>query len=398
MRLPAVCRTATVLASLLTLIPFALGQQASPSLQPPRFVFVVEAVPNGIYGFAVDPTTGILTPTAQGLVQLTFAPSGVASDQGGHRLYVGDLGGNVSGFNIDAGSGFLSAVPGSPFAAGDTISGIAVYPFGKFVFASLRHGGVAVFRAAATGALTEVPDSPFPTVTGTNALTLSQGSYLFIAEGVPGAQLPIPSYIDGFAVDPTTGALTAVPNSPYQMNPVSDACSVVPKDLLAVSGRYLYVADAYESAVSGFAIGSTGALTELKNSPYKPICADNTNVNNLNQPAGITVEPTHRFLYGADASPNSVNLAAYRIRHSGDVGTLAFLTTTASSTNCGFKLRADPSGKFVYGFGNTSANCSGAPVLSAFAIDSATGQLTPITMPANVLGAPVDLAVTPPAK
>ena len=182
------------------------------------------------------------------------------------------------------------------------------------------------------------------------------------------------------------------------MNPVADACSVVPSDLIAVSGRYLYVADAYESAISGFAIDPTGALTELKTSPYKPICADNTNVNNLNQPAGIAVEPTHRFLYGADASPNSVNLAIYRIRHSGDVGTLAFLTTTDASTNCGFKVRADPSGKFVYGFGNTSANCSGAPVLAAFAIDSVTGQLTPITMPANVLGAPFDLAVTPPAK
>jgi len=398
MRLTVICRTSSVLASLLTLIGLASGQQASQALQSPRFLFVVEAVPNGIYGFAVDPTSGVLTPTAQGLVQVTSPPSGVASDQGGRRLYVGDLGGNVSVYNIVAASGFLSAVPGSPFAAGDTISGIAVHPFGKFVFVSLRHGGVAVFRAAATGALTKVPGSPFPTVTGTNALTLSQGGYLFVGEGVAGAQLPIASYIDGFVVDPTTGVLTPVPNSPYQMNPVSDACSVVPSSLMAVSGRYLYVADAYESAVSGFAIDSTGALSELSDSPYKPICADNTNVYNLNQPAGIAVEPTHRFLYGADASPHSLNVAIYRIRHFGAVGSLAFLTTTGPSTNCGFKLRADPSGKFVYGFGNTSANCSGAPVLTAFSIDSVTGQLTPITMPANVLGAPVDLAVTPPAK
>lgn len=394
----AIYRTSVVLASLLAVFGFAWGQQASQSLQPPRFLFVVEVLPNGIFGFAVNPSTGIPTPTAQGLVQIASEPSGVASDQGGRRLYVGDLGGNVSGFDIDAGTGFLSAVPGSPFAAGDTISGIAVHPFGKFVFASLRHGGVAVFRATANGALTKVPGSPFPTVTGANALTLSQGKYLYVGEGVAGAQLPIASYIDGFVVDPTTGALTAVPNSPYLMNPVSDSCSVVPSDLITVLGRYLYVADAYESAVSGFAIDGTGALTELHNSPYKPICADNTNVNNLHQPAAITVEPTHRFLYGADASPSSLNVATYRIRHFGDVGTLAFMTTTAPSTNCGFKLRADPSGKFVYGFGNTSANCSGAPVVAAFAIDSVAGQLTPITMPANVLGAAIDLAVTPVAK
>jgi 6-phosphogluconolactonase (cycloisomerase 2 family) len=88
-------------------------------------------------------------------------------------------------------------------------------------------------------------------------------------------------------------------------------------------------------------------------------------------------------------------VAQYGITHSGAIGTLAFLTTTPSGTNCGFKLRADPSGKFVYGFGNTGSNCSGAPVIAAYRIDAATGQLTPLSITANILGAATDLAVTP---
>ena len=94
------------------------------------------------------------------------------------------------------------------------------------------------------------------------------------------------------------------------------------------------------------------------------------------------------------AAPNSLNLAMYGVTHFGYVGTLAFLTITETGTNCGFKLRADPSGKFDYGFGNTAADCSGAPLVAGCAIDSGTGQLTPIEMPATVLGAAVDLIVT----
>jgi 6-phosphogluconolactonase len=342
----------------------------------------------------------VASPTAQGLVLIASSPSSVVSDKGGYRLYAGDRGGKVSAYFINRKNGFLTPVPHSPFDAGDPVSGVAVHPSGKFVFASRVHGGVSVFSVANDGSLSEISGSPFPTAAGTNALTIDQsGKYLFAAEGVVAASNAgsvIPSYIDAYSVDALTGSLTPVPNSPYLMNPVSAACSVVPTDLATVQGRFLYVADSYESAVSGYAIdGATGSLSEIKDSPFNALCADNNNVDNLNRPAGISVDPTGRFLYGANASSNTINVGFYGITGSGDVGTLAFLKATASGTNCGFKVRTDPSGKFLYGFGNTGNTCSGAPILAGYAIDSATGEPTPISMPANVLGAAFDLAVTP---
>jgi 6-phosphogluconolactonase (cycloisomerase 2 family) len=368
---------------------------------PARFLYVVEALPSGVFGYVVDPATGVVSPNTQGLVSIGSSPSSVVSDKGGYRLYVGDRGGNVSAYFIDRKTGFLRPVPDSPFAAGDPLSGVVVHPSGKFVFASRVHGGVSVFRVASNGSLELVSGSPFPTIGGTNALTLDQsGRYLFTGEGTVTAanagQL-VPSFIDAYGVDQLTGALTPLANSPYKMSPVSAACSVIPTDLLTVQGRYLYTANSYESAVSGYFIdAASGNLNEMMGSPFNAVCADNNNVTNLNRPSGITVEPTGRFLYAANASANTANIALYGITGSGAVGTLAFLKSTAPGTNCGFKLRADPSGKFVYGFGQTgTAICSGAPIIAGYRIDAATGELTPIFMPNNILGAAFDLAVTP---
>jgi len=372
----------------------AAAKSTAASFPQPRFLYVVQSLPTGILGFIVNPTTGDLTPNGQGLVAIAASPASVVAEKNGGRLYVGDLAGNISGFSINRTTGFLSPVPGSPFSAGDTVSAVIVHPLNKFVFASRRHGGVAVFRVAANGSLKQVPGSPFPTVTGANTLTLINNGFLFVGEGIPKGSTFVTSYIDGYRINPATGALTALPNSPYSMGPVG-ACSVIPTDM-AAAGTFLYVADSYESAVSGYTLdSSTGILTEMQGSPFKPICADNNDVNNLNQPSGITIEPTNRSLYGAYSSPNSLVVAQYGITHSGAIGTLAFLTTTPSGTNCGFKLRADPSGKFVYGFGNTASNCSGAPVIAAYGIDAASGQLTPLSITPNILGAATDLAVTP---
>jgi 6-phosphogluconolactonase (cycloisomerase 2 family) len=373
---------------------------SSVQVKAAKFLYVAEAQPAGVFGFVINPDTGTVSPNGQSLVATASTAGSVASDPGGYRLYVGELAGNVSAYFIDRRNGYLHPVPKSPVNTGNTISGIVVHPSGRWVFASHLNGGVSVLHVEDDGSLVKASGSPFPTVAGTNALTLDQsGRHLFVAEGVANAsnvgQL-IPSYIEAFGVDTLTGALTPLANSPYLMNPVSSACSVVPEDIVTVQGRYLYTANAYESAVSGYFIDpASGILTEMGGSPFLPLCADNNDVNNLNRPAAITVDPTGRFLYGANASAVTENVGFYGITGSGLVGTLAFLNNTAAGTNCGFTLKADPSGKFVYGIGNTVANCGGAPVVAAYAIDQSTGNITPIAMPPQILGAPFDLAVTP---
>lgn len=66
----------------------------------------------------------------------------------------------------------------------------------------------------------------------------------------------------GFTIDNTTGALTAMPKSPF-LCPSCGTEGLKPD----TSGKFLYVADRFH--VTGYSINlSTGALTELSISPY----------------------------------------------------------------------------------------------------------------------------------
>ena len=70
---------------------------------------------------------------------------------------------DVSVYSIDAASGALTQVAGSPFAAGLFPLGVAVNPLGTLAFAvNNSSNNVSVYSIdAATGALTQVAGSPF---------------------------------------------------------------------------------------------------------------------------------------------------------------------------------------------------------------------------------------------
>ena len=71
--------------------------------------------------------------------------------------------GTVSALAIDAVTGELSIVPGSPFASGREPAWIAADPSGQFLYVvNSADNTVAVFEIdAATGALAPVAGSPF---------------------------------------------------------------------------------------------------------------------------------------------------------------------------------------------------------------------------------------------
>ncbi len=84
---------------------------------------------NGVSG-----TTSLYRPDATGA--LTFvqnassvgdhAPNQVVVDPSGQFVYLADMSGSVMAFKIDPSTGTLTAVPGSPFAAGNAPVGIAI--------------------------------------------------------------------------------------------------------------------------------------------------------------------------------------------------------------------------------------------------------------------------------
>ena len=95
--------------------------------------------------------------------------------------YVANQGsGNVSAYAIDTSTGALSEVAGSPFAAGIGPESISVHPSGKFAYvanfgSANVSGSVSAYTIdASTGALSEVVGSPFPAGTSPVNLTIAR--------------------------------------------------------------------------------------------------------------------------------------------------------------------------------------------------------------------------------
>ncbi len=81
----------------------------------------------------------------------------------------------VSAYTIDATSGALTPVAGSPFAAGGFTDILAVDPTGKFAYvANVYSNNVSAYTIDGTsGALTPVAGSPFAAGTQPQAITVT---------------------------------------------------------------------------------------------------------------------------------------------------------------------------------------------------------------------------------
>jgi DNA-binding beta-propeller fold protein YncE len=92
----------------------------------------------------------------------------VAVDPTGKFAYVPNSGSNdVSGYAINATSGALKPVKGSPFAAGTNTDGVAVDPLGKFAYAANDgSNNVSAYAISTNGALQQAKGSPFAVGTG----------------------------------------------------------------------------------------------------------------------------------------------------------------------------------------------------------------------------------------
>ncbi|HEX6766237.1 MAG TPA: beta-propeller fold lactonase family protein, partial [Polyangiaceae bacterium] len=121
----------------------------------------------GLSAFAIDGASGALdavdgSPFTTDLGSDFFAAN-IAIDPRGEFLYTTAFTTtrHVSGFSIDAVSGALERVPGSPLTTSAPYS-VAVDPAGRFVYVGNDFGDVSVFAInRRNGSLDELDDSPF---------------------------------------------------------------------------------------------------------------------------------------------------------------------------------------------------------------------------------------------
>lgn len=230
-------------------------------------------------------------------------PESMAVTPQGAFLYVNNPSDDtISAFSVDL-DGFLTPVPGSPFAV-DTRA-LALTTDGDHLFVANGSGSdtISVYAIGSNGGLSEISGSPFSSGgSATQHLALSRTGQYLIATNAGSDDFSV------FAVNALSGALTAVTGSPFATGDEPQGIAVssstdriaiasclgdrielfglppstgVPMPVIAqpytgldcpfglvfdLSGDHLYV-DALNS-FNGFSISMYGALTELPGSPY----------------------------------------------------------------------------------------------------------------------------------
>jgi len=332
-----------------------------------RFVYAANLGDLSISAFAIDATTGALKPVTGSPFVGPLRTSFVATETSGRLLYTLDPGNGINGvaatgidvYTIDSTTGAITAVAGSPFPIDAPPFSIVIDANGKFAYTAnvnaMSVSGYAINPT--TGAVgAPVAGSPFAVGGNPESITTDSGGRFVYAANNSG------SYVSAFAVDGVTGALTPTAGSPFKAGSAPFAVAVDP------TGKFAYVANDVSNDVSGFSIDpNSGALKALAGSPYAA---------GLN-PAGVSIDPSGTFLFVANANafgtPGANNVSVFRIDAS--TGALTPVPGSPFATDTlSLSVAVDPSGKFVYvANGDPPANN-----ISAFAINPNTGSLTPV--------------------
>ena len=320
--------------------------------------------------------------------------------------------GTISAYAINASTGALTAVSGSPFAAGTATTGaseLKVDPSGRFldVVNEFAHTISAFSINWTSGALTLVTGSPF--TVGTVASPSSPQSLAFDATG---AYLYVADFsnnnIVAFAMNASTGVLTPVAGSPF----ANSGVTMQPQSITTAStaaGNFAYVVNSGSGSVDVFSIApSTGALTFVMNAltgvgPYDITIDPSGNVAYVANGGSATVSPSISS-YTINAATGALQVANLGnplpiavsnnlsidpqgkflfVTETAGVAVYTFSTTTAAVTgpvtgspfvagSNPFSVRVDPSDQFVYVGNDVSAN------VSVFILNGTTGALTAV--------------------
>jgi 6-phosphogluconolactonase (cycloisomerase 2 family) len=253
-----------------------------------RFAYTADFTRNQISVFAIDPY-GALVP----VLGTPFAgPDGVLSlvaHPTADFLYASGQGGEVMVLSIDPLTGALGRV--GSIAIGNAPQYSAITYDGTFFYQTISASAqIAGFKVLPVGAFIPVPNSPVSTPIFPRTIAIDPaGKFLYatISSSYTGPSNSVFAY----SINALDGSLTAIPGSPFTAgeNPVSAAVDA--------SGRFLFVTNNANSAsgnsVSAFSIDySTGALTAVPGSPF----------STAPFPAPVATDPSGQFVYvGTDS-------------------------------------------------------------------------------------------------
>jgi len=357
-----------------------------------RFAYVVNqdfaGNPGSLAGFFVDSTSGALTPLAgppSGLpVQATGMP---VFDASGRYAYVLSFGtptqrGSVAGFSVDATTGALTALAGSPYEVDFAPGSLLLAPSGEFLYVANRAsqgltsdngpGSITSFKVdRGTGVLTRIPGVDSLQPAPFTASVEPGGRYLYAA-GLTGDR--IHAYRIGAAgeLQPISrGAVIRAGNQPAAIQIFVSPDVAAPA---VFAPKSLYMADTLGHTITSFNVDAATSRLQTSGSISLP----------GTQPRALVASADGRFLHVAELAGSATTLAIDTA--SGILATIDAGTTTAGASPA--SVAADPGNRFVY-VGNFDD-----ATLTPFRRDRRSGKLTAGTPVANGFG-PLSIVIDP---
>lgn len=220
-------------------------------------------------------------------------PNAIA--QRGRLVYVLNTAGSSSVVGFQLRDGRLTRIPGSlRFLSGNFVNSgsVAFSRDGRYLVATERTtNSIDVFRVQADGRLSSITVNP-AVGTGTFSAVFAPNGTLLVSEtGGPG---PNSSTISSYAILPG-GTLQSISAAIPTLGAANCWNVVTP------NGRFVYVSNAGTSSISGFTIGSNGALAPL---PGTVLALNPSGSANLD----IAVSSDGAFLYSLNAAAGSVGI------------------------------------------------------------------------------------------
>jgi hypothetical protein len=244
------------------------GSQAMITNPAGTLLFVLNPTGNAVYVYSIG-TSGALTQ-AGSAQPLPFEPLNLAVDGLGKYLYVSNTSGGatteIAAYSIGTG-GTLTVVPNSPFVStgGNLNYALAQMqgdPSGAYMIgttASITNSDLNLYVLAiqSDGEITPVTNSPFQTKYSPGSIAVQPSPGGTLVYSLSSTNLGVINPIEGYQINLTTGALSAIAGSPF-----TDVGGAAQFDQ---SGQFLFVVEdpgaASTTAMDVYDLSSSPTLT-----------------------------------------------------------------------------------------------------------------------------------------
>ena len=303
---------------------------------------------------SLSAASGTVTSSNVASVVVSCVPVSTGSGKFGYVTNGGSN--NISAYSINATTGAMTPVAGSPFAAGTGPSAIAISPSGKFLaVGNLNSHNVSVYAIdSGSGVLTPIAGSPFATGLTPTSLSFSTTGNFLYAVNIQSETL------SAFAVNAVSGVLTAVAGSPFAAGPLS---STLPSAIVVEpTGKFALVANQLGNSVSVFNIdAATGALSHAAGSPFA--------LASGSLPTSLALGAGGKFVYASGGPTNNRRINAMSLNATS--GALTALAGSPLAISSERDIGSDQAGSFLYSTVGSS--------LGAYAVDQTSGALTAVS-------------------